>query len=71
LVPSVFWLIPKIKPALTGRTFQDIEDIQKYVTTALKAIAQQELQKCFQQWQHRLAKCIVAEGEHFEGDPSQ
>jgi hypothetical protein len=23
------------------------------VTTALKAISQQEFQKCFQQWQHR------------------
>jgi len=26
------------------------------VTTALKAVPQQELLKCFQQWQHRRAK---------------
>jgi len=36
----------------------------------LKVIPQQEFQKCFQQWQHRWAKCIAAEGEYFEGKPS-
>jgi hypothetical protein len=30
-----------------------------------------EFQKCFQQWQPRLTKCIAAQGEYFEGDPSQ
>jgi len=41
------------------------------VNTALKAIPQEEFQKCFQLWQHRWAKCIAAEGEYFESDPSQ
>jgi hypothetical protein len=27
LVPNDFWLFPKIKSALKGRRFQDIEDI--------------------------------------------
>jgi hypothetical protein len=27
--------------------------------------------KCFQQWQHHWAKSIAAQGEYFEGDPSQ
>jgi hypothetical protein len=44
---------------------------KKYVMTALKAIPQQEFQKCFQRWQQRWAKCVTAEGEYFEGDPSQ
>jgi hypothetical protein len=38
---------------------------------ALKAIPQQEFQKCFQQWEHRWAKRIAAQGEYLEGDPSQ
>jgi hypothetical protein len=29
LVPNDFWLFPKIKSALKGLRFQDIEDIQK------------------------------------------
>jgi hypothetical protein len=37
---------------------------------ALKAI-QQEFQKFFQLWQHHWVKSIVAQGEYFEGDPSQ
>jgi len=36
--------------ASKGQRLQDGEDIQKRVTTALKAILQWEFQKCFQQW---------------------
>jgi hypothetical protein len=36
---------------------------------ALKAIQQQEFQKCFQQWQYHWVKCTAAEVEYFEGDP--
>jgi hypothetical protein len=53
-----FWLCPKIKPALKGQRFQDTEDKRKR-TMALKAIPQQCVQKCFQQWQHCWAKYIV------------
>jgi hypothetical protein len=45
--PNDLCLFPKIKSAL--RRFRDIEGIITNVTTALKAISQQEFQKCFQQ----------------------
>jgi transposase len=38
LAPNDFWLFPKIKSALKGRRFQDIEDMKKKVTITLKAI---------------------------------
>jgi uncharacterized protein (DUF927 family) len=44
---------------------------KKKVTTVLENIPQKYFQKCFQQWQHHWAKFIAAEGEYFEGDPSQ
>jgi hypothetical protein len=44
--------VSKIKSALKERRFHDTEDIQINVMMALKAIPQQEFQKCFQQWQH-------------------
>jgi hypothetical protein len=66
-----FWLFPEIKYALKGRRFQNNEDIQKNVMTELKAIPQQGFQKCFQQWQHHLDKCIADQVEYFEADPSQ
>jgi hypothetical protein len=71
LTPNDFWLFPKIKCALKGRRFQAIEDItyqnrydgtENYSTTGVPN---------FQQRQHCWAKCIAAQGEYFEGDPSQ
>jgi hypothetical protein len=39
------------------------------VMTELKAIPQQEFQKCFQPWQHRWGKCIAAQGESSKVTP--
>jgi hypothetical protein len=47
LAPNDFWLFPKIKSTLKGQMYQDTEDIQTNVTMALKAIPQEEFQKCF------------------------
>jgi hypothetical protein len=33
---------------------------------ALKAIQKHGFQKCFQQWQHRWAKCMAAQGEYLQ-----
>jgi hypothetical protein len=69
LAPYDFWLFPKIKSALEGRTLHDTEDIQKDVMVALKAVPQKEFKKCFQQWQQSWAKCVATQGEYFKGDP--
>jgi hypothetical protein len=37
----------------------------------MKAIPQEEFQKCLQQWRHHWTKNTVAQEECFEGDPSQ
>jgi len=42
-------MFPKIKSALEGRSFQDIEDIHKNVTTELLAIPQKDFEEYFQQ----------------------
>jgi len=65
-----FWLFPEINSPLKGPRFQDVEDNRKNVT-ALKAVPLQKFQKYFEQLQHHWAKCIAAQGEYFEGDPSQ
>jgi len=46
---------------LTVSITTSTEDIKKNVMI-LKAISQQEFQKCFQQWQHHWAKCVVTQG---------
>jgi hypothetical protein len=45
LAPSDFWLFPKIKSAIKGQRYQDIEDDQKKVISVLETIPQQEFQK--------------------------
>jgi hypothetical protein len=69
LAPNDFWLFQKIKSTLMGRKFQDIEDIHKNLTTALKAIPRQEFQKYIPQWQHRWAKYRAVQGGYFESEP--
>jgi hypothetical protein len=61
--------IPKTaKTALKGQRFSDIADIQGHATTILQSIAEEEFQKCSEQWKHGLTKCIGAQGDYFEGD---
>jgi len=45
--------------------------VKNILTVALETVPQKQFPKCFQQWQHRWAKCIAAQGEYVEGDPSQ
>ena len=68
LAPCDFFLFPRMKKALKGKRFADIEEVQKKTTESLKAITSQEFQNCFQQWKTRLDKCIASNGEYFEGD---
>jgi len=58
-------LFLKIKSVLKGRRFRDIEDIKENVTTP--QATPQEFENIPNSW----AKCIFAQGEYFEGEPSQ
>jgi hypothetical protein len=68
LAPCDFWLFPELKTAFEGNRFSYINDIQGHATTILQSIPEEEFQKCFEQWEHRLTKCIGAQGDFFEGD---
>jgi len=68
LTPNDFFLFPKIKEILKGRHFDDIDDIRSNITAALKAIPQNQFQKCFEGWTRRWHWCIASQGEYFEGD---
>jgi hypothetical protein len=71
MVTSNFWLFPKMKSALRDKDFGILMTYKKSVMAALTAVPQQESQKCFQQWQHRGAKFIAAQGEYFKGNSCQ
>lgn len=68
MAPCDFWLFPKLKNPLKGQRFQDRNEIQANATRQLNNIPENAFQKCYQQWQERLQKCVDAEGSYFEGD---
>ena len=68
LASSDFFLFPKIKEILTGRHFDDVDDIRNNTTAALKAIPQNQFQNCFEGWTRRWHRCIASQGEYLEGD---
>ncbi len=52
------FLFCKIKNDLKGYRFQSVENILKNSTAALKGIKEEEFSVCFEQWKHRMEKCI-------------
>jgi len=48
LIPKDLWMFIKIKPAVKNEDFRIVKTSKKIVTTALKAIPQQDFQKYFQ-----------------------
>jgi hypothetical protein len=66
LASNDFWLFPKIKCALKGRTLQDTEDIPhpQKSDNGTRSYSTTGIPKMF-----RRAKCTAAQGEYFEGAP--
>jgi histone-lysine N-methyltransferase SETMAR len=67
LAPCDFYLFPKIKHELSGKSFNSVENLSRVIQAITEAIPKEEYYKSFQSWQNRLKKCIEAEGEYFEG----
>jgi len=63
-----FFLFPKLKLRMKGRTFVTTEEIQEKSQRVLDTIPKRDFQGCFQAWQKLWDCCIRAKGEYFEGD---
>jgi len=57
-----------MKKVLKGKRFANVEEVKEKMTEALKGIALQEFQDCFENWKTRLDQCIALNGQYFEGD---
>ena len=66
LSPSDYFLFPKLKLPLKGHLFEDVQDIQRAVTSSLRAIPQEDVQRSFQSLLDHPTRCIDAEGMYFE-----
>jgi histone-lysine N-methyltransferase SETMAR len=62
-----FYLFSRLISALKEGRFCDYTIIIKNATEELKRLSQNGFQACFQQLYSRWQKCIVAQGDYFEG----
>ena len=64
IAPCDYWMFPKLKMALKGKRFDDIETIQSNATRELKAISKSAFEDCFKvvclRWSQAQVKKFVA-----------
>jgi histone-lysine N-methyltransferase SETMAR len=70
LAPCDFYLFPKIKSVLKGTHFLSIDEVKSKTAQVFRGLTVNDLQNCFERWQHRLQLCVNSEGNYFEGDRS-
>ena len=67
IAPCDFWMFPKLKMALKGKWFDDIETIQSNATRELKAIPKSAFEDYYKKWKHRWGRVVQPNGDYFEG----
>jgi histone-lysine N-methyltransferase SETMAR len=67
LAPCDFFLFPRIKKELSGKSFDKVEHLARAVQAVVDGISKREYEKSFESWQNRLKRCIEFNGEYFEG----
>jgi len=70
LAPCNFYLFPKIKSVLKGTHSVSVDNVKPKIVEILNSLTEQDLQNCFEHWQHRMRLCVNSEGNYFEGDHS-
>lgn len=68
LAPCDFYLFPKVKSVLKGTRFESVAEVKRKTAELLKALTENDLQHCFQQWEIRMQRCVGAQGEYIEGE---
>ena len=68
LTPRAFFLFPQMKGVLKGKCFANVQEVKQKMAEALKGIKIDKFKTCFEQWKKSLNRCIVSNGEYFEGD---
>ncbi|GFT62466.1 uncharacterized protein TNCV_4600711 [Trichonephila clavipes] len=63
-----FFLFPTIKSFFKGTHFTSVEEVNRQNGESPEGPSKTLFQNCYQQWQHRMQKCVNAELNYFEGD---
>ena len=62
-----FFLYPRLKTAIKGARFAEVNDIKDRVTAVLSSIPQEAFADCFRNLYDRCETCVVADDDCFEG----
>jgi hypothetical protein len=62
-----FLFFPRVKQKLRDHLFQSAEEIVTAAREAVRDLAANIFQQCFQQLYQRWQNCIAANGDYFEG----
>jgi len=67
LAPADVFLISRLKSIMKGAPFADVAAIQDRVTAVLRSIPTEAFADIFQKLYERCQKCVVKNGDYFEG----
>ena len=68
MAPCDFFLFPKLKRPMKGRRYATIDEIKTASKEELNKITKNDFWKCFEDWKKHWHKCIISNGNYFEGD---
>lgn len=66
LAPNDFFLFPLVKRQLKGKKFQTPEDARRFFEAIVSDLPQSTWSGAFDNWFHRMGRCIQASGGYFE-----
>jgi len=67
LAPADFFLFSRLKSIMKGACFANVTAIQECVTAVLRSIPTEVFADRFQKLYERCQKCVVKNGDCFEG----
>jgi methylmalonyl-CoA mutase cobalamin-binding subunit len=65
-----FFVFPRLKGIMKGARFADLAAIQERVTAIVRSIPKEAFAESFQKLYERCQRCVVKDGDHFEGQKS-
>jgi len=67
LAPADIFLLPRLKSSMKGARFADVVTIQVSVTAVRRLIPTEAFADSFKKLYERCQKCVVKDGDYFEG----
>ena len=67
LAPANLFQFPRLKTAIKGAYFANVNAIKYRVTAVLRSSPQETFADCFRKLHERCQSCVVADVDYFEG----